>query len=186
MVKGGLRDHIVLSPDGVGHEQSRPAATETKITIDSSTKDRREANMPDKVRILLVEDEIALLDTLTDYLRECGYTVYPVTKAEEASAHLRCGIVDLAILDVGAHGLRIAREAMTSDVPAILMSGYPVILEIGAVGDVMRKPFSLALLRTNIEKAMAARGLSGPAKTERTVDQLPPVRLPGSASSGSA
>src|SRR5258706_8898337 len=117
--------------------------------------------MPDRTRILLLDDEIALLETLTDYLRECRYTVYPVTQAEEASAHLRCGIVDLAIPDVGAHGLRIAREAMTNDIPTILISGHPVILETGGVGDVMRKPFSLATLRTNIEKTMAGRAQNG-------------------------
>ncbi len=171
--------------------------------------------MPDRTRILLLDDEIALLETLTDYLRECRYTVYPVTQAEEASAHLRCGIVDLAILDVGAHGLRIAREAMTNDIPTILISGHPVILETGGVGDVMRKPFSLATLRTNIEKTMAGRGHNGSVhdvsgnngsvhngsahngsghngsahngsdQTERTIEQLSPVRLPGSARSKS-
>ncbi len=171
--------------------------------------------MPDRTRILLLDDEIALLETLTDYLRECRYTVYPVTQAEEASAHLRCGIVDLAILDVGAHGLRIAREAMTNDIPTILISGHPVILETGGVGDVMRKPFSLATLRTNIEKTMAGRGHNGSVhdvsghngsvhngsahngsghngsahngsdQTERTIEQLSPVRLPGSARSES-
>jgi len=108
-----------------------------------------------------------------------------VTQAEEASAHLRCGIVDLAIVDVGAHGLRIAREAMTNDIPTILISGSPVILEIGAVGDVMRKPFSLTLLRANIEKVMSGRGRDGAAEAEQAMDQLAPMRMP-SARSGSA
>jgi DNA-binding response OmpR family regulator len=126
--------------------------------------------MPNRTRILLLEDEVALLDTLTDYLRECRYTVYPVTQAEEASAHLRCGIVDLAILDIGAHGLRIAREAMTADIPTILMSGHPVILETGAVGDVMHKPFSFALLRANIEKMMLSHRRNGSAPGERTME----------------
>jgi DNA-binding response OmpR family regulator len=138
--------------------------------------------MPDGIRILLLDDEIALLDTLADYLRECRYTVYPVTQAEEASAHLGRGIVDLAILDVGAHGLRVAREAMTDNIPAILMSGSPVILEIGLVGNVMRKPFSLTALRTNIEKALALPGRNGSARPERAMGEL----APGSASSGSA
>lgn len=137
--------------------------------------------MPDETRILILDDEIDLLDTLTDFLRDCRYTVYPVTQAEEASAHLRCGIVDLAILDVGAHGLRIAREATSAGTPVILMSGYPVILEIGAVGEVMRKPFSLATLRANIEKAVGGRGNGAAAKTERAIDHLAPGRLPSSA-----
>lgn len=141
--------------------------------------------MPNRIRILLLDDEIVLLDTLTDYLRECRYTVYPVTQAEEASAHLRCGIVDLAILDVGAHGLRVAREAMTHDIPTILISGHPVILEAGAVGEVMHKPFNFALLRSNIEKVMAGRGRSGAVQDGRT-RELATADLPRTAQSGSA
>jgi DNA-binding response OmpR family regulator len=137
--------------------------------------------MPNETRILVLDDEISLLDTLTDFLRDSGYTVYPVMQPAEASAHLRCRLVDLAILDVGAHGLRIAREAMTNGVPTILMSGYPVIIEIGAVGEVLRKPFTLETLKANIEKAMAGRSRNGSAKAERAMDQLAPGRLPSSA-----
>jgi DNA-binding response OmpR family regulator len=143
--------------------------------------------MPDKTRILILDDEIALLDTLTDFLRDCGYIVYPVTQAEEASVHLRSGIVDLALLDVGAHGLRIAREAMTNGTPAMLMSGSPVILENGTIGEVMRKPFSLAMLRTNIEKAVGARCGNGlntsTAETGQAIDQRVPECDPGRLSS---
>ena len=142
--------------------------------------------MANRTRILVLDDEIALLDTLTDYLRECRYTVYPVTQAEEASAHLRCGIVDLAILDVGAHGLRIAGEAATNDIPTILISGHPVILETGAVGDVMRKPFSLAVLRANIEKSIAKHGRKSPVEAERTRDELVTVDLPRTVRTRSA
>lgn len=137
--------------------------------------------MAHDTRILILDDEIALLDTLTDFLRDCGYIVYPVTQAEEASAHLRCGIVDLALLDVGAHGLRIAREAMTNGTPAILMSGYPVILENGAIGEFMRKPFSLAALRANIEKLARGRRADRPAKSARAMDEFIPGRVPNSA-----
>jgi DNA-binding response OmpR family regulator len=144
-----------------------------------------EARMPNRTRILVLDDEVALLDTLTDYLRECHYTVYPVTQAEEASAHLRCGIVDLAILDVGAHGLRIAREAATNDIPTILISGHPVILETGAVGDVMRKPFSLAVLRANIEKTLAKHGRDGAAEPDSAMAELAAVGRLRTARSGS-
>jgi DNA-binding response OmpR family regulator len=129
-------------------------------------------SMPKEIRILILDDEIALLDTLADFLRDCGYIVYPVTQAEEASVHLRCGIVDLALLDVGAHGLRIAREAMTNGTPVILMSGYPVILETGAIGEFMRKPFSLAALRTNIEKIMCGWQADRPARSARAMEEV--------------
>src|SRR5436305_9004941 len=145
-----------------------------------------EAKMPNRTRILILDDEVALLNTLTDYLRECRYTVYPVTQAEEASAHLRCGIVDLAVLDVGAHGLRIAREAATNDIPTILISGHPVILETGAVGDVMRKPFSLAVLRANIEKTLAKHGREGSDSANSPMAEFAAVDLPRTVRSGSA
>ncbi len=136
--------------------------------------------MPDKTRILVLDDEIDLLDTLTGYLRDCRYTVYPAARAEDAITHLRRGTVDLAILDVGAHGLRVAREAMSVGIPTILMSGSPVILETGAVGEVMRKPFRLAALRTNIERAIAGRGRSGAVTMEHAVGPLASGRLPSS------
>src|SRR5258708_11815744 len=134
--------------------------------------------MSNETRVLVLDDEIALLYTLTHFWKACGYTVYPVMQAAEASAHLRCGLVDLAILDVGAHGLRIAREAMANDVPTILMSGYPVIIEIGAVGEVLRKPFTFETLKSNIEMAMAGRGRNGSAEAERANEQNAPGRLP--------
>jgi hypothetical protein len=59
-----------------------------------------------------------------------------------------------------------------------------VILEIGAVGEVMRKPFSLTALRTNIEKALRGRIYS--TKTEHAMDQPALVRLPRAAPSDSA
>src|SRR5258708_8379829 len=114
--------------------------------------------MPDKTRILVLDDEIDLLDTLTGYLRDCRYTVYPAARAEDAITHLRRGTVDLAILDVGAHGLRVARKAMSVGIPTILMSDSPVILQTGTVVEVMRKPFRLAALRTHIKRAIAVLG----------------------------
>src|SRR5258708_8505051 len=107
--------------------------------------------MPNETRIVILDDEIALLDTLSDFLKDCGYTVYPVMQAAEASAHLRCGLVDLAILDVGAHGLRIAREAMTSGVPTIPMSPYPVTISTPALAEVLPNPSTLDTPKPNIE-----------------------------------
>ncbi len=55
--------------------------------------------MPNETRILILDDEIDLLDTLVSYLREdCRYRVYPAARAEDAIAYLRRGTVDLAAL----------------------------------------------------------------------------------------
>jgi DNA-binding response OmpR family regulator len=69
--------------------------------------------------------------------------------------HIGSGNVDLAIIDVGAHGLRVAREATTRNIPSILMSGRPVIFEIGGLGEVLQKPFKLDELANLIAKTVA-------------------------------
>jgi DNA-binding response OmpR family regulator len=125
--------------------------------------------MSNETRILILDDEIDLLDTLTSYLRDdCQYRVYPAARAEDAITCLRRDTVDLAIVDVGAHGLRVAREAMSDGIPTILISGAPVILESGPVGEVMRKPFSLAALRRNIERAIGGQRIGSTATKQKS------------------
>jgi len=147
-----------------------------------ATLSERGKGMPNETRILILDDEIDLLDTLVSYLREdCRYRVYPAARAEDAIAYLRRGTVDLALLDVGAHGLRVAREAMSDGIPTILMSGSPVILESGPVGEVMRKPFSLAALRMNIERAIGGHQIGGTVTAERAIGLRASGRLPSTA-----
>ena len=105
-------------------------------------------------RILLVEDEPDLLDTLSLYLRGRGYEIYPAADLPTARHHLDTRPIDLAVLDVGAHGLRLAREAATRNIPCVLMSGRPVILEMGGIGAVLPKPFKLDVLAARIAEQL--------------------------------
>jgi DNA-binding response OmpR family regulator len=112
--------------------------------------------MPTAGCVLILEDEAELLDLLTLFLRGLGYTVCAAPDVEPALQFLQVGGIDLAIVDVGAHGLRIAREAASRSIPCIMMSGRPVIFEIGGLGEVLQKPIRLDDLKTKIEAVMKA------------------------------
>src|SRR5690349_3803234 len=111
--------------------------------------------MPRGTNVLVLEDEPELLETLMTYLEEeCGYVVHAAPDALAASAHLATQPIDIAVIDVGAHGLRVAREATTRNIPSIQMSGKRVIFEIGGIGEVLHKPFALRDLHEAIETAL--------------------------------
>jgi len=108
-------------------------------------------------RILVVDDEADVLELLKEYLELQGYGVVTTSSAIEAESLLSSGVIDLAMLDVGVHGLRLARKARSFDKPFILMSGSPVIVEMGEFGPVLRKPFKLEALSRMVERAVRRR-----------------------------
>jgi DNA-binding response OmpR family regulator len=107
--------------------------------------------MPVNGRVMILEDEPELLEMLTVFLSDLGYTVCAASESESALEFIQNGGIELSIVDVGAHGLRIAREAASRNIPCIMMSGRPVIFEIGGLGEVLQKPISLSDLKTKIE-----------------------------------
>jgi DNA-binding response OmpR family regulator len=110
--------------------------------------------MPNEGRILLVEDEPDLLDSLALYLTGRGYQVHPAADFATARHHLETREIEVAVLDVGAHGLRLARDAAARNIPCVLMSGRPVILEMGGLGTVLAKPFKLDVLGARVAERL--------------------------------
>jgi len=108
-------------------------------------------------RILVVDDEADVLELLKEYLELQGYGVVTTSSAIEAESLLSGSGIALAMLDVGVHGLRLARKARSFDKPFILMSGSPVIVEMGEFGPVLRKPFKLEALNRMVERAVRRR-----------------------------
>jgi two-component system, OmpR family, catabolic regulation response regulator CreB len=102
-------------------------------------------------QILVVEDEVAIADTLLFALTREGFAVRHVTLAAEALSHLRQSATDLVILDVGLPDMTgfEACKALRrfSNVPVIFLTARAeeidrvVGLEIGA-DDYVVKPFS--------------------------------------------
>jgi len=107
-------------------------------------------------RLLLVDDEEAILRPMSKYFRELGYSVVPARDVVEAETALARETFDLLILDVrlaphergGLDVLRALRIAR-SPIPVVVMSAYvshEVEAEALSLGArvVLRKPQPLA------------------------------------------
>jgi len=102
-------------------------------------------------RILIVEDEPAIADTLIYVLNSSGYQTEHVGLLQTALSRLQTDSFSLAILDVGlpdGNGFDLCRQLRCfSDIPVIFLTAHGdeidriVGLEIGA-DDYVTKPFS--------------------------------------------
>jgi len=131
-------------------------------------------------RILIVEDEQAIADTLVYALASEGYEPEHVTLAHEALQRLGAESFALAILDIGlpdGNGFDLCRQLRRfSDLPVIFLTARGdeidriVGLEIGA-DDYVTKPFSprevaarvRVVLRRTLNAVSAAAPEAGPA-----------------------
>ena len=117
-------------------------------------------------RILIADDEEALVRAVSYALEREGYEVESVSDGAEALARARSGIHDLAILDVmmpGSSGLAVCREIRAeSALPIILLTARDaevdtvVGLEAGA-DDYVTKPFSVAELMSRVAALLRRR-----------------------------
>ena len=121
-----------------------------------------------KRRILLVDDEVAVLLTLKAVLEISGYDVETAASAREGKHKLRTHEYDMVITDMrmesdasGAEVIKSAREA--SYHPAVaLLTAFPLADEdwqdLGA-DKMLVKPMQTRSLLQQIEKLMAAQQL---------------------------
>jgi two-component system catabolic regulation response regulator CreB len=127
-------------------------------------------------RILLLEDEQAIADTLIYALQSEGFEVRHVRLAGEALHAFEAGPPDLAVLDVGVpdgSGFDVCRAIRkTSEVPIVFLSARHeeidrvLGLELGA-DDYVVKPFSprevVARVRAILRRSAASGGMAGVA-----------------------
>ncbi|MFV0437110.1 MAG: sigma-54-dependent transcriptional regulator [Desulfopila sp.] len=117
-----------------------------------------------KKSILIVEDEKILRISLTDALKEEGYTVLAVNDAEKALSALQQSDFSLIITDIrlpGINGMDLLRQSMQSSpsTPVIVMTGYGNIkdavesMRIGAF-NYITKPFNLDDIFVTVSKAL--------------------------------
>jgi len=127
-------------------------------------------------RVLVVEDESYVRDSLGELLRSRGYDVDCEGTADAALALLSRAPVDLVLTDLrlpGADGLQLVRKIRQSfpDLPVIVLTGYGTVasavdcLKAGA-HDYVLKPADPDALESSVAKALAARAL------RREVDYL--------------
>jgi DNA-binding NtrC family response regulator len=127
-------------------------------------------------RILVVDDEVTVLDSVTRVLQEEGHEIVPVLGGEEAKGILIAQSFELMISDIrmkpvdGMELLRLAREKCP-DLSVIMLTGFGQVetaveaMELGAF-DYVAKPFTIDKLLTTVQKALRFRALEqegGPA-----------------------
>lgn len=124
---------------------------------------------PASARILVVDDDPALRNLLTDYLAASGFVVDTAGDGVEMHRQLAAVAPDAIVLDLmmpGEDGLSLARGLRkTSDIPILMLSARGeeidrvVGLEVGA-DDYLAKPFSprelLARLRALLRRTRVA------------------------------
>ncbi len=112
-------------------------------------------------RILLLEDDAGLNETVTEFLEEEGHEVISVYDGYEAQEKLYESKYDLLLLDInvpGIDGLELLKESREAGVaaPAIYITSMHSVddLERGfksGCDDYIRKPFALKELKIRVE-----------------------------------
>ena len=117
-----------------------------------------------KAKLLLLEDESALNETITEYLEEQGYEVVSAFDGDEAQDKVYEMTFDLLLLDVNVPGidgftlLKAARETGTKT-PAIFLTSRSALADVedgfeSGADDYLRKPFALKELLLRIENLL--------------------------------
>ncbi|NOR55152.1 MAG: response regulator [Sulfurovum sp.] len=112
-------------------------------------------------KILLLEDDANLNETITEFLEEEGYDIVSVYDGYEAQDKLYESKYDLLLLDVntpGINGFTLLKEARAADVlaPAIFITSLDSISDLekgfeSGCDDYIRKPFVLKELLIRVE-----------------------------------
>ena len=121
--------------------------------------------------ILVVDDDKAILELISDFLAEYDYKVYTATNAVSMAQVLKESPVDLIVLDLklpDEDGLELASKLRaSSNIPIIMLTALGsdvdriVGLEVGA-DDYLAKPFNPRELLARI-RAVLRRGRGGPS-----------------------
>ena len=118
-------------------------------------------------RILVVEDDSALAQALTDTLTLSGYEVINATDGEQALAKLDRNQVDMVLTDVQMRpmdGRALLRNLRTRfhELPVLVMTAYGTVeqaveaMKLGAV-DYLAKPFEVDDLLDKVERYLPRR-----------------------------
>ena len=140
--------------------------------------ERRRSPAAPRGRVLVVEDEAYVRESLTEILRERGYDVVEAGTVEEALRVVAQAPVDVVLTDFrlpGADGLELVRQvqAAAADLPVVVLTGQGTIasavecLKSGA-SDYLLKPADPEALEVALERAVAGRALRREVRYLRT------------------
>jgi len=123
-----------------------------------------------EARLLIVDDEVALMQSLCEALRDQGFETVGFTNPSQALAALNERSFDLLLADLAMpdiNGIELLREARRTDdkLVAIIMTGEATVataveaMRSGAY-DYVLKPFKLSAILPVLRRALAMRKLS--------------------------
>ncbi|RXJ82931.1 response regulator transcription factor [Arcobacter cloacae] len=115
------------------------------------------------MRVLLLEDDIALSDLLSEHLEDKGFEVTLCTNGQEALENLVDKKFDFALLDIntptisGIEVLKRVRTEYKNNIPIIILTAYQDTKHLkesfeNGVDDYIKKPFDLEELDQRIIK----------------------------------
>jgi len=176
MVQGIVRRHggetHVASTEGLGTSMvlRLPAAQEGRPEL---TAPAPLPQLPSRLRLLVIDDDPLLGETLADLLRLLGHEVVVVTSGEEGLARLDAERFDLLITDLGMAGIsgwEVARVscARRPELPVIFVTGWgdqlePAQLTEYGIDAVVAKPYTVHSLLEGLSLAwMRAQNGQGP------------------------
>jgi DNA-binding response OmpR family regulator len=163
-----------FSAGAIGYVPLQPRRPDTldKLTHTVEWALRRAGHLPARGRILVVDDNPELLNTLNDILKIEGFEVFTARRASLAETLYRQELVHLAVIDVrlerdldpsDTSGLDLARR-IDPVVPCIIMTGHPSVEgvrqalgKIGAVDYVVKPKGELDELLEAITRAFEER-----------------------------
>ena len=150
----GARFDITLPlADAVAGEAQDDAPA--SITVAATAQKWRAAEQGEPLKVLVVDDEIAAANSLSDFLQELGYLVYTAYNGGEAERIFDSDPVDVVITDLrmpvmdGEELIAILRrKAQGQDLPIFAMSGHSLNdgsdETVAGATEVWRKPLSLS------------------------------------------
>jgi two-component system response regulator CpxR len=125
-------------------------------------------------QILIIDDDDALCELVTEYLEPLGFAVEAIHRGDAGAERALAGVHSLVVLDVmlpGLNGFEVLRRIRaTSQIPVLMLTARGddidriVGLEIGA-DDYLPKPFNARELSARI-RAILRRTQSDPAPAE--------------------
>jgi two-component system, OmpR family, KDP operon response regulator KdpE len=136
-------------------------------------------------RVLIIDDELAILNVLETNLRARGYEVDTATEGAAGLARAVRQIPDVVVLDLGLadiDGIEVCKRfRVWTDVPIVVLSAHGSearkveTLDAGA-DDFVTKPFGMAELEARLRVALR-HGARRAAAEETPVLEVGPLRL---------
>jgi DNA-binding NtrC family response regulator len=137
-------------------------------------------------KILIIDDEAAILDLMTKVCSNLGHEVFPYQSGREGINALSKTRPDLLIVDLrigDMSGLQIIQQCNADypNMPIIMVTGYGSVetaveaMKLGAF-DYLTKPFELDDLQRTINRGLRSENVAVPVKTPAATRAMEPLR----------